>query len=749
MKVIIDIEANGLIDPTEIWCVVCKDVETCHTCVFERLTTDASEAARFREFASSVTCWIGHNLLSYDLRVLNDLHIYTPPDDCDVHDTFVISKLVDYPRQGHSIEAYGEEFGLLKGDIKDFSRYTPEMLEYCKRDVDINHKVYLKYKKYIDDSLKEKFGRGIPLEQNFQYVVNKMEKNGFYLDVPVVEKLLKKVETRLAELDAAFVSAFPPRLKLIREITPKETKYGTISLTSIPKHLRGDLTVFSVGAPFSYCDWVSFNPGSPKQVVQVLNEAGWRPEEKTDGHKDTEREYNKLKRMRTRPRELDIRMSALYTALNKLAVHGWKINENNLATLPTTADPAARTLAERILYESRRKTLVEWLSLTRLNIKVEKKSIDENIAKFGGTKNIGNENTTLSPITASRSKIMIDLLKSKRLNANCVEENNHSLSITIIPAEQSAGYSAADAIAVLDGLRSEGLQSSITSTRVHGRFSGIGAWTHRMSHQKPNMANIPNEFTLDNSVKLLGKELRQCWRAPKGRLLTGVDAEGIQLRIFAHYVDNAELIHALVSGDKKKKTDPHSYNQGVLGDVCKSRAAAKRFLYALFLGAGNDKLASILECSRGECDLALERLLTQYPGFAILKSDVIPSDARRGWFEGIDGRKVRIPGEDIGTRRHLAMSGYLQNGEAVVMKTAAVIADPQLIQFNSFIVDIIHDEAQNETPNNLDIALEVANIWDKAIIEAGEIYGLKCPMAGSYINDHGKYTIGTNWYMTH
>ena len=155
--------------------------------------------------------------------------------------------------------------------------------------------------------------------------------------------------------------------------------------------------------------------------------------------------------------------------------------------------------------------------------------------------------------------------------------------------------------------------------------------------------------------------------APPKRLLVGVDAEGIQLRIFAHYINDPEFTQSLVEGKKDDKTDPHSLNQRILGSVCKSRAAAKRFIYALLLGAGISKLSEILGCNDNETQEALDRLLLRYGGFAALKQEVIPIDAKRGYFLRLDGRPVKLPGETLSSRRHLAMSGYLQNGEAAVL----------------------------------------------------------------------------------
>ena len=650
MKIVLDVEANGL-RPTKIWVVVCKDITTGQYEVFRRPSDEHSEARRLEAFLQRCTEIVGHNVLGYDLHWLCRILGYDKASLFDkAIDTFLVSKMVDYPRDKHSIEDYGREFGLEKGSFSDWSKYSLEMEQYCIRDVDITEKVYFKYKRYLDNP---DHHRSIRLIHRFQPIVTDIEERGFMLDTKKVDTLLEKVTKELAVYDKDISEAFPPRLKLIREVTPKATKYGTISLSSIPKVLREDIADFTVGAPFSYCHWVDFNPSSHKQIINVLNEAGWRPIDKTKTHIETERDYNKLSRSRNKNSTLALEINSLYSELQKLGKEGWKVNENNLATLPPNAPAPARILAKRILYEARRRTLTEWKNLVRE-----------------------------------------------------------------------------------DG-------------RVHGRFQAIGAWTHRMSHQNPNMANIANEFDLAGNVKLLGKELRQCWTIPKNRLLVGVDAEGIQLRIFAHYVNDPELIDSLVRGKKDDKTDPHSLNQRVLGTACRSRAAAKRYLYALLLGAGHGKLREILDCSEAAGNEAYERLLARYPGFARLKSEIIPTDAKRGWFVGLDGRRVRIYGDTESERRHLAMSGYLQNGEAVVIETTVVESFNQLQALDSFFVNIVHDETQMETPNDFKVAHRCAEIVAQEITNAGIALNLNCPLAGSFMNDHGDYTIGRNWYQTH
>lgn len=643
MKLIIDLETNSLSNPTQIWLAVCKDIDTGIYYSFKEVTKDATAASSLVKLLQGCTCLIGHNLCGYDLPVLNNLLPDTRNLSCTTYDTLIISKLVDYSRPGHSVEDYGREFGLEKGKFSDFSKYSEEMEKYCIRDVDITELIYKKYLKYINAPERQ---QSIRLEHDFQSVCNKLEKDGFAFNSTKASALLSKVELELAELDEAILSSFPPRLKLIREITPKKTKHGTISLTSIPKGMREMVADLTVDAPFSYCSWVSFNPSSHKQIIGILNEAGWKPLDRTKTHIDAERELNKLKRTRGRGKELDLRIEELHTKLNELKVSGWRVNETNLETLPAKAPASARTIAKRILLEARRRTLTEWLDL--------------------------------------------------------VQD---------------------------DG-------------RIHGRFYGVGAWTGRMAHQNPNTANIPNETDQKGQKKLYGKELRSLWVAPKNRLLVGCDAEGIQLRIFAHYIDDKEFTHELLNGD------PHSLNQSILG--AKTRDAAKRYIYALLLGAGAGKLREILDCDERTATEAYDRLLQRYTGFATLKETTIPSDAKRGWFVGLDGRAVRIPGDSVGSRRHLCMSGYLQNGEAVVMKMATLKWWPKLPELDAFLVDMVHDEWQTECPNNIEIALRIANMQADSLREVGEELKLRCPLAGSFWSKKYKdYTIDTNWSKTH
>jgi DNA polymerase-1 len=268
--------------------------------------------------------------------------------------------------------------------------------------------------------------------------------------------------------------------------------------------------------------------------------------------------------------------------------------------------------------------------------------------------------------------------------------------------------------------------------RIHGTITHIGAWTHRCSHSNPNMANIVS------TDKLYGYEMRSFWRAPEDRWLIGVDADGIQLRVLAHYMDDPKFTEALINGRKEDGTDAHSLNKKALGDVCQTRDVAKTFIYSWLLGAGVSKTSEILSTSQGAARAARERFVEAWPGLKTLREEIIPRDAERGFFIGFDGREVACDSE------HLMLSGYLQNGEAIVMKKAMDIWYPKLktsgVDFK--LVDFVHDEWVIETRKCVATAKYILKYVTDSIRQAGEVLQLKCPMKGN-----GQ--IGKNWATVH
>ena len=257
--------------------------------------------------------------------------------------------------------------------------------------------------------------------------------------------------------------------------------------------------------------------------------------------------------------------------------------------------------------------------------------------------------------------------------------------------------------------------------RVHGRVITNGAITGRMSHQSPNMAQVPAVYSP------YGKECRELWVVPEGYKLVGVDASGLELRILSHYMNDKEYIDAIINGDI------HTTNQSLAG--LSTRDQAKTFIYAFIYGAGDEKLGAICGGSRNYGKAIKSRFLSRTPALANFRKRVDKATGK-GWLKGIDGRKLRI------RNRHSALNTLIQGGGAIVMKKALILLEEQVSKhkLNARPVANVHDEFQYEVLETQ--AEDFGNLAVDSIINAGKELGIRCPL-------NGEYKYGNNWQETH
>jgi DNA polymerase-1 len=263
--------------------------------------------------------------------------------------------------------------------------------------------------------------------------------------------------------------------------------------------------------------------------------------------------------------------------------------------------------------------------------------------------------------------------------------------------------------------------------RVHGRVITNGAVTGRMTHMKPNMAQIPN------SGSPYGPECRQCWTVEEGNVLVGADASGLELRMLAHYMKDDDYVKTVTEGNSKEGTDVHTVNQHAAG--LPTRDSAKTFIYAFLYGAGASKIGSIVGGNAKDGQHLIDRFMAGTPALKRLR-DKVAVYASKGFVPGLDGRKIWVRSE------HAALNSLLQGAGAIVMKKALVILDEKFRRNNidaKFVANV-HDEWQIEC--SPDIADVVGKAAVQSIKEAGIAYNLRCPL-------DGEYKVGRNWRETH
>lgn len=292
--VAMDIETDDL-NATRIWVICTEDVDTGNKQEFTNVDSDQQQKERFIEYVKGIDNFVFHNGLGFDVAVINRLVQPELINPQSVIDTLVVSRLVDYTLdgKGHSLDAWGRRLGDHKIGFKDFSALTQEMIVYCHQDVTVTVKLYRRLKAVITDP---EWQDALRCEHDIQILCEEMTANGFYFDHQKAAELLTEIKDRMAQLEAGFQEDFPPKLEEVHRVIYRKKKDGSdfSTVTKARDKYYQTKVDWSVQPPELVCyDWVEFNPGSPKQRIERMWEAGWEPYEKTKGHIEYERENSR------------------------------------------------------------------------------------------------------------------------------------------------------------------------------------------------------------------------------------------------------------------------------------------------------------------------------------------------------------------------------------------------------------------------------------------------------------------------
>ena len=259
MNIVVDIETDSL-DATKIHCIVARNTESGDNYAFVGDDCYNKFPKFIEKHAEKI---IMHNGVAFDAPILNRLagtNIKLP----QIEDTLIMSQLFNPERiNGHSLDSWGKRFGLPKLEFNDFSKFTNEMLTYCRRDVELTHKVYNQLKlegnKFSNSSLR--------LEHDIRSIVYKQEQTGFYIDQEKAMSLSAKLEDKAEQLEKEVHKTFPP-IKREEEFIPKANnkKRG---------YVKGQL--------FIKVKYEDFNPSSRRHIAERLKlKYNWKPKEYTN-----------------------------------------------------------------------------------------------------------------------------------------------------------------------------------------------------------------------------------------------------------------------------------------------------------------------------------------------------------------------------------------------------------------------------------------------------------------------------------
>lgn len=284
---------------------------------------------------------------------------------------------------------------------------------------------------------------------------------------------------------------------------------------------------------------------------------------------------------------------------------------------------------------------------------------------------------------------------------------------------------------------------------VHGQVNTLGARTHRMSHFKPNMAQVDSDH-----------RMRSLWLPDPEHYLIGVDAEGLELRELAHFLypyDNGRYVEIVHSGDKSKGTDIHTMNMKAAELYL--RKSAKTMIYAHNYGCFDKKLGQIVVEDAKEAGMPIPegslsalganlraKIEVGIVGLGDLIAKCKRTHERKKALPGHDGRWIPSASD------HSALNTLLQGNGSIVMKKALALFDEELERLQLldkvFYCANVHDEFQLSVHPDLITEVDgkltspVAKLGMECITKAGEALEVRCPLVGSA-------DIGRSWAETH
>jgi DNA polymerase I len=242
----------------------------------------------------------------------------------------------------------------------------------------------------------------------------------------------------------------------------------------------------------------------------------------------------------------------------------------------------------------------------------------------------------------------------------------------------------------------EGLLKTVASDgRIHTTFNQMIAATGRLSSTDPNLQNIPIRTEA-------GRRIREGFVVGEGyESLMTADYSQIEMRIMAHFSEDALLIEAFRSG-----RDFHSITAarvfGVDADAVtpEQRAKIKAMNYGLAYGLSAFGLSQQLRIDTSEARGLMDEYFETFGGVRDYLAGVVDEARRSGFTETILGRRRYLPDltSDNRQRREMAermaLNAPIQGSAADLVKVAMLGVDRAISEqgLRSRMLLQVHDE---------------------------------------------------------
>lgn len=234
--------------------------------------------------------------------------------------------------------------------------------------------------------------------------------------------------------------------------------------------------------------------------------------------------------------------------------------------------------------------------------------------------------------------------------------------------------------------------------RVHTTFLQTGTATGRLSSERPNLQNIPQESKWARS-------LRSAFVAEKGSLLVSFDYSQLELRLLAHASGDEALTRAFREGkDIHRLTAAKVFSVPPADVTPLMRRTAKTLNFGIVYGMGARAFATSSGLSLPEAKHFIDEYFRQFPSVRRWQERVKEETRAQGYVANENGRRRWFLASNDGTGRSY-VSGEWERA-AVNMPLQSLGADiikMAMIKTSSLasVTLSIHDELLFEMPRGM------------------------------------------------
>jgi DNA polymerase-1 len=290
MAVVFDIEADDLYPAVKkVWLLCTEDTETGEAKAFSDYDPELPSLQEGLDYLHTCKIIVGHNIIGYDLVVMDKLLDWKPKPEQVIYDTWIMSMLLRYKRpHKHGLAGWGGYLGYPKIDYNDFSKYTKDMLKYCQRDVSLNVKVYQKLVEEVKSTMKINplFKVGLKVENEFARIEADIRTHGWRFDQKRAEELLEEMATRMKEIEdeiepqiGLVCCKVDPAKEFKQPLLKKNGEYAASTCKWFGITPDNALEERLVDGPYCRIEFEQGRLGSDRVLKAWLYSLGWEPDE--------------------------------------------------------------------------------------------------------------------------------------------------------------------------------------------------------------------------------------------------------------------------------------------------------------------------------------------------------------------------------------------------------------------------------------------------------------------------------------